>query len=390
MGTIFENVASQYVDNNGKTRMLNYALSGGTLSLVVSPIPPLDSPVINIKKDIKLATMAVAVDFMKARGLLAVEQDGNKDEGIQGIWVETKEQNSGIFYGYIPIAPSKKIIGNIPFSQRNDPIRTDPLPQSELMIFRQNRKIAEILKQYTLYTYALHPEDFDENYFWVDPNHVYDMDRLGGRLFVDQNDIIYNAGYIIVPSEDVKQGLMAFLKVSLLNDTPGVMATLNTKTIENYYQTISDFRNQDEQLIFVNKSGLKRWKQESTRGSTASSASTGLGASTGTRGPVISAFPIVGAKDPYYYKNPKIRRDNLMIVQNVIGGTLERALSVSYKWNTSRINPGYMSPISNIKDDISYIIYKEMGEASKEKRKTNFSHIFQYENGDHAALLFFI
>jgi len=376
MSSIFQDVVGQYVDNNGKTRMLNYALSGGVqISLVTSPIPPMDVAIIT-KKDIKLVPLAVATDFMKSKSLLAVEQDGNKDEGIQGIWIETKEQNSGIYYGYIPILPSKKIIGNIPFSQRNDPIRTDSLQQSELTLFRKNRKIAEILKQYVLYTYALNPEDFDENYFWVDPDHVYDIDKLNKRLFVEGNDVIYREGYIIVTSEEIKEGLMSFLRVALLNDTPGVMATLNIKTIENYYQTISDFRNVQDQLIFINRSGLKRWKQEYSKKL--------------YKGPVVSAFPIDNIKDPYYYKNPKIRKDHLMIVQNVSSSTFEQALSVAYKWNTVRINTGWNSPVSNIIDDISYVIYTEMGETSKEKKKTNHSHIFQYENGDYAALLFFI
>ena len=223
---------------------------------------------------------------------------------------------------------------------------------------------------------AVKLEDFDENYFWVDPDHVYDIDKLNKRLFVEGNDVIYREGYIIVTSEEIKEGLMSFLRVALLNDTPGVMATLNIKTIENYYQTISDFRNVQDQLIFINRSGLKRWKQEYSKKL--------------YKGPVVSAFPIDNIKDPYYYKNPKIRKDHLMIVQNVSSSTFEQALSVAYKWNTVRINTGWNSPVSNIIDDISYVIYTEMGETSKEKKKTNHSHIFQYENGDYAALLFFI
>lgn len=376
MSSIFGGVVGQYIDNNGKTRMLNYSLPNGSqISLVVSPVPPVNAPIV-AQKDIKLVTLNVALDFMKSKSLLAVEQDGNKDEGIQGIWIETKEQNSGIYYGYIPLAPSKKIIGNLPFSQRNDPIRTDSPQESELSLFRKNRKIAEILKQYVLHTYALNPEEFDENYFWIDPDHVYDMDKLNKRVYVDGNDVIYRDGYILVNSEEIRDGLMTFLKVSLLNDTPGVMSSLNTKSIENYYQTISDFRNVSDQLIFVNRSGLKRWKQESSKKL--------------TKGPVVSAFPIDDSKDPYYYKNPKIRKDSLMIIQNVSGGGLEQAISVSHKWNVSRINSGYNSIVSTIIDDISYILYTEMGESTRERKKTNHAHVFQYENGEYAALLFFM
>lgn len=312
---------------------------------------------------------------MKNKSLLATEQDGNTEEGIQGIWIETKEQNSGIYYGYIPIKPSKKIIEKLPFSKRNDPIRSDPPEQSELSIFRKNRKIAEILKQYVLYTYSLHPEDFDENWIWVDPDHTYDIEKLNKRL-IEGNDVIYRDGYIVVPSENVKTGLMSYLKVNILNNTPGVMAIKDEKTIENYYLTISDFRNIPEQLIFVNKNGLKRWKREAFKKK--------------EHGPVISAYPIQATKDPYYYKNPKIKTDKLMIVQNVKSGGLEQALTVSYKWTVDRINTGHDAPISNIVDNISYVVYTEMGELNREKRKTNFSSIFLYEDGTYAALMFFI
>lgn len=376
MNPLFEEAVGQYIDTNGKTRMVNYSINGGQISLCVSPIPPLRVPSINLK-DTKTVSVAVAVEFMKIKSLQVVEQDGNKENGIKGIWVETKEQNSGIYYGYIPITPTKKTIGNVPFSKRNDPIRTNVTQQSELAAFRKNRKIAEILKQYTLFTYAMHPEDFDENYFWVDPDHVYDVEKLNKRLYVEGNDVIYRDGYILVPSEEVKNGLMSFLKVNLLNDTPGVMAMTNAKTIENYYQTISDFRFQGpEQLIFVNRTGLKRWKYE-------------MVAKNKNRR-VVSAFPIDNSKDPYYYKNIKIRRDSLMIVQNVNGGTLERAISVAYKWNTFRRNHGWDTAVSDIIDDISYVIYVETGEIERQKKKTNFTHIFQYENGEYAALLFFI
>jgi hypothetical protein len=375
MSSLFKDVVSQYVDNNGKARILNYSISrGGQISLAVSPIPPLKI-LISDKKDIKLVPLSVATDFIKLKSLLIVEQDGNKDDGIQGIWVETQEQNSGIYYGYIPINPNKTIIANVPFSQRNDPIRTDSPERSELTIFRRDRKIAEILKQYVLFTYALNPEDFDENYFWIDPEHIYDIEKLNKKLYMEGNDIIYRDGYIVVVSEEIRDGLMSFLKVSLLNDTPGVMATANTKIIENYYQIISDFRNIHDQLIFVNKNGLKRWKADMTKS---------------FKGSIISSFPLEDAKDPYYYKNLKIRRDNLMIVQNVAGGTLQEAISVSYKWNTSRINSGFNIPVSNIIDNISYVLYTEMGEIAREKKKTNFTNVFQYENGSHAALLFFI
>ncbi len=409
---LFDSVVSQYIDNNGKTRMLTYGGDdSNTVCLMVSPIPPLG---VAIDKTIIPASMATVLKFIKERGLLIVSQDGNADQGIQGVWVETKEQNVGIYYGYIPITPptflasgqkprleSKKVIANVPFSDRGDPIRTDP--QSELSNFRRNRKIAEILKQYVLYTYANEVAsiageiDFNENYFWVDPDHTYDIDRLNKKLFREGNDVIYREGYIVVPSEDIRDRLLAYLKVNLLNDTPGILSmadplvsgaitptTINTGLpLDNYYQVISDFRlspGSTDQIIFTSTNGLKRWKRDTIKKQKLDPN-------------MISSAPMENQKDPYYYRNPKIGKATLMLIQNVAGGLLENALAVAWVWSESKVkNIGYTPSVDAIttasKVSLTYIIYTESGEIERVTSKTKPQHIFRYESGAYAALLF--
>lgn len=365
---LFEDVQSQYIDNNGKTRMLIFDHTGTELALMTSPLPPLNLP---ISSDIIEVPFRVAISFIKEKGLKIVSQDGNETEGIQGLWIETSEENPGIYYGYIPLEISPAIKG-VEFSTRRDPIRTDTY--SELALYRESRKIAEVLKQYTLFSYARDPENFDEDSFVIVPNHTYDIKSLNKRL-ISNTPVIYRRGKLIVLSEEMKQKLLSFLKVSLLNDAPGVAALKNTTAIENYYQTISDFRSSPSQLIFLNKNGLLRWRNESFRAETSTKVSNSTNSDTG---------------EPYFYRNPKIRREHLMIVQNVADGAFENALAVGYKWIKDKVNIGYRPEIPNNVDEMSYTIYTEIGESEKKKRgTTEFVSLLRYEDDTYAALLFF-
>ena len=364
---LFEGVHSQYIDNNGKARMLVYTFEGEELSLMTSPIPPLNLPE---TRDITEVTIETALAFIEQRGLKITYQDGNSSQGIQGLWIETSEENPGIYFGYIPIQVSRPIKG-VEYTSKNDPIRTDS--ESDLATFRQSRKIAEFLKQYTLFTYANNPETFGEDSFIVIPDHVYDIASLNKRLIVD-NDVMYQDGLIIVPSEETTKRLLSFLKVSLINDTPGVMNMKNVTTIENFYQTIADFRSSENQLVFMNKNGLMRWKHEAARMK---------------HNTEVSAVTNPSASEPYFYRNPKIRREKLMIVQNVADGTKENALIVGYKWIKDRINIGYR-PTIEYNTDISHIIYEEVGEIQRiKKQTTEFVSLLKYEDDTYAALLFF-
>lgn len=366
---LFDDALLQYIDNHGKTRMLIYELDGERISLVTSPVPPLDLPE---TKDVVETSIETALKFIKQKGLKITFQDGNRQQGIQGIWVETSEENPSIYFGYIPTHIGKKSLKNVEFTGKNDPIRTDA--SSDLTRFRSGRKIAEFLKQYTLFTYANDPENFGEDSFIVVEDHHYDIASLNKRLILD-NPVMYENGKLIVPSEETIKRLISFLKVSLINDTPGVLSMKTSSTIENFYQSISDFRSTENQLVFMGKNGLMRWRHEQFK----------MNHNT-----LVSHSANSDVSEPYFYRNPKIRRDQLMIVQNVVDGSLNNALAVGWKWLKDRVNIGYRPDIPNMVDDISYAVYDEMGEIEKIKRVTKeMISLILYENDTYAALLFF-
>jgi hypothetical protein len=377
--TLLKGAVSQYVDSSGKTRMITFNHNGEMLSLMTSPLPPI--PNLKTDKTIRLVPLIKALNFIKEKGFQITEQDGS-EAGIRGVWLETKEQTNGIYYAYIPVKFNKPPIKDVPFNTKSAPLRVNT--QSELMEFRRNRKIAEILKQYVLYTYAHYPDDFGENYFVIIQNHHYDIEKLNKRMFIDGNDIMYENGYLIVPSEIVRDKLLAYLKVSLLNDKQGVMNLKNKTIVENYYSTVSDFRNIPDQLVFVNRNGLLRWKKEQDRNQYSDYGS--------TNDYEISSMLLPTSSEPYFYKNLHIRKDLLMLVQNVHNGEWEAAVMVALKWKQNHINIGY-KPTNDDDIDIStipYILYTEMGELEKDDKTPSPVHIIQYDDGTYAALLFFV
>jgi hypothetical protein len=365
---MFADSIAQVIDSHGKTRALIYK-SG--ISLITSPIPPLSLEEVDIS-DIKPASLKDVTDFLKRRDLQIISQDGNAEDGIQGVWIEPKEENPGIYYGYIPL---KKIpaIKNVPFSTKNDPLRTDN--SSELLDYRNNRKIAEILKQYTLFTFANNPDIAPSDMFVVDPIHKWDMSKLN-KKFTPDTPVIYNDGKIIVPSEKAKINLISYLGAAMAKDKKGLMAMATATTLDNWYLSITDFRPAARQIIFSNKNGLMRWRNMKV---------------TGAENHTVAQDTDATTLEPYFYRNPNIRKEHLMIIQNVVDGSLEKAIATSHKWLKDRVNIGANPEEAD--HSISYAVYTRDGATAVEKvvRDTKeMASVIKYSDESYGAILFFI
>jgi len=375
--SIFEGVLSQYIDVNGKTRALNYE----DISLSTSPLPPLDvkeSPI----DDIKLATIRKALEFIRKYDLEITEQDGDeKSKIIQGLWVKSRKDPPPIVFGYIPIEiPKKKTnaLNNVPFSTETT---TDPLfvgTNSELDTFRINSKIAEYLKQYSLFEWANDSENFGMDNFKIIPNHKYDLKKLNSRI-IRGNDVLYKGNRLIVNDEETAKRLINFVKVSSLNDSTIIDRYKNKRIIDgsSLYTSIVDFRTEKKQLVFLNREGVLQWKMEKSRDLANSN---------------VYSQPRPWNKEAYYYRNLNIENGKLMIIQNTEDGDFPSALAVSKMWETRTINPGY-NPDPDIyvpEDGLKFEVFTEEGkyhESGKSKSLITLK-IFGYDDGSYGAVLF--
>ena len=367
-GDLYEGVESQYIDDNGKVRMLKYK-SG--VCLMTSPLPPLNIP---INKEIFEIDIATAIKFIKKKNLRVVAQDGDqRDRTIRGLWVNNTERS--IYYGYIPIyARENNAIEGYSFVNPtvNDPLRASE--NSDLKRMQTSRKIADFLKQYTLFEYSLDQKGFGRDKYTVLADHNYDICSLEKRLIRD-NKIMYSNNKLVAPSEDVITRLLSFLNVQLINDRAGVMAYKDLVVVKDYYRTLSDFRKSPQQLVFLNRSSLVRWKFEKSR-------------TTNQNTVIYDIRPKIS--EPYFYKNFNIAKGKLALIQNVIDGCLGRALGVAEKWTKDRVNSGYRCEMLPENVSVNYTMYTKDGENEivlGDHGEVNVD-IIMYPNGEHAALLF--
>jgi len=314
---------SQIIDDSGKSRALTFDYKSVSLTLITPPSPPLD---VKITKKIHMVEIGVALAFIKEHLLKIKEQDGNDDNGLRGLWLD------GGYY--IPITRSVPI-NDVPFSSpyKNDPLRTDN--DSDLETYRKNKKIAEYLKQYTLYTYSM-KGSLGKKDFVVIPGHLYDIDSLRKKLTLE-NTVIYADGKIIVPSKETRDRLLSYLEVEKIHNATALTKIKEKQSLEENYQSIRDFRSSEDQLIFFGKESLMRWRTSSTSVNEVE----------------VRWLPTV--VEPYFFKHPDIKNGALLIVQNT--DTKERAIAVSYEWMVNKVNNLDAEEI----EDVSYIIYDVSG-----------------------------
>ncbi len=363
--SLFDEAAEQYIDASGKLRMLNFSYNGKGISLMVPPSPPINLPPSNRIYTVKLST---ALSFIKDNGLTIDYQDV-KDK-IKGLWISKEELTNC----YIPVRSGQplKDVALSDYSKMRPLLeREDSSLDSSLEKYKRSEKVAEFLKKYTLYTYSLNPEKFGKKSFVVKENHSYEIESLNNKLFIENNNVFYDDDKLIVTSKRMRDKLMAYLKVCLLNDRPTILNLKNVNTLDEGYKTTADFTPFSNQLIFSDISGIKKWKDEVKRLATTNN---------------VSLTPLPQSMEPYFYRLGKM--DQIVIIQNVENGSPELAAKVSYKWLKDKTNKGYYPfESSELPTGISYIAYTNSTEIKHKEKTSEYAPIFFYENGDYAAIL---
>jgi len=361
--SLFDKAEEQYIDSSGKMRMLNFYFDGKWISLMIPPSPPID---ISYSSSIYSVKLRYALDFIKEHALHIDYQDVKRD-AVEGLWVSSHKLKDC----YIPVK-SSKILKNVEFA---DYSKIRPLldkAESMLENHKRSQKVAEFLKKYALYTYSMKPEKFGKSSFVVKENHNYDIENLNNRLFFENNNVFYEKGKLIVTSKKIRDKLMAYIQVQVLNDEKTVLNLKNITNLDEGYKIISDFTSFPNQLIFKNKIGIRKWKEELIRLKKIYD---------------VSLAPLPAAREPYFYRLAKTNK--IVLIQNVEKGKLELAAKVSYKWLKDRVNKGYYPFESSLPNDISYITYTDNTEIKHKKGTDDYASIFFYDNGEYAALLNF-
>jgi hypothetical protein len=344
-------IISQQIDENGKTRILNFKTDGVKISLFIPPSPPLN---VKISEKIYRVSEEVGRLFLKKKKIVYLKLTDKRDY-IRGIY-------NKIFSILVPIDNERE-------------------EESKLKSMRKNQKIAEFLKQYALFTYSIFIEK-DRNYkdniediFIVKRDHEYNIEELDKRLFIEDNNVIYDGKTkrMIVTSKEMRNRLTVYIKTNLKTNQRMMVDMKNRKTIDTYYQGIVDFRRNEEEIVFTSRLGLLKWKISLQYDDNYS-----------------NIFPriIPFVKEPYYFRNFKIKNNKIMIVQNVEDNDKNRAIMVSHLWNRERINYGYSLPLKD--QAIPYTVFNSEGFKSEHNKNISLEEAFIYEHTEenYSALLF--
>lgn len=403
MQNLFTDARHQYIDSNGKTRVLFY---DGGVSLSVSPIPPLDLPELTLTRGVKRVSLQVAMEFVYKYSLKITEKHNDLIEGtltgsgdviyendgkIDGLWVKV---NESISFGYIFIDRNASIpediaeaLDKIPFSEGvQNPILPYTQLESALTLYRKNYKIAEYLKHYSLIEFANYPNSFGNKNFSIRPNHDYavPVEGLGTRL-KRKNAYFYSGGKIVVHDEETRDRLILYAKVSAYND-PSILKRYKEKQVidgPSYYKCLSDFRQASNQLLFSNPQDLIAWKSKMSTQRVDEN--------------LVSPIPLPNETKPYYYRNLNIENGRLIIIQNTIKGDFPSALAVSKNWEIKHVNTGYNTlprALAQEDKDISFEVFTEEGMshfsyADKSDNKIILKiFAYLYGEGSYGAALF--
>lgn len=417
-------IISQFIDKNGKLRVLIFK---NNLTLLVNPCVPF----LKISKTFRLSEIKtidqntlscnyeIALKFIKKYNCEIQSYKSDDSNIVYGIWIsflektktttsthlvptgtselssektifETKSPiyTNGIFYAYInlenvPIITLKNRI-NFLSVRVNGELNVNPIlepiflygAKSDLNLYKKTERLVDFLKEYTLYTYSLNPENFSaEESFLINPSHKYKIDSLKKRLFFENNNIMYekvgNKFKLIVNSENIKKRLLDYLSLELFNNKNSVLKKKEQTHIELFYKNISDFKSYPNTLIFF---GIEDLKSKLT--------------GTSSNPNKIYETVCKNYTEPYYFRHPLLLNGSICIIQNVNEGDLDSAVTVSYEWNISKKNKGYYF-IPVIKENIPMLVY-DLSSKYPHGDITDFPHfgiVLDYGDNSYAAVL---
>jgi hypothetical protein len=343
----------QHISREGKTYALNYP----GITLFIPRCAPLNIPASGV---IFRASVSAVRKFARDHDMVV----WSVSEDRMALYLAPSVEDASFPRAYILL--NEKYTGS-DIAVEDDPqlIKIGAVSRtSTLDEFKKNSKIAMLLKEYALYSYAQN----GKVRFTVDPDHSYDYEELG-PVIVPDNGIIYRNDKIVVPSEEIKSRLLYHVN-NTVKYIPKIVETYREKRIlENYYETIEDFHHHRGQLVFPSPYELMYWI---------------------ARKDEILSYDVTNVLDPevdypYFYSSYHVANGELSIVQNVKDGDLSRALNVVRAWSRAGINLGYDTDPLEEGLQIDYDVLVPEGTV----KRTKSLSVMRYPNGSYAAILFF-
>lgn len=345
-------IISQWIDSYGKTRILNVEFAGKIISMIVSPIQPINKKQAKSSK-INYIDIDTALEFTTYLTMNIEYQNvlNDKIKQLQGL--------IGNVSVSIPINDSNPL-DNIETKEveLEYPIETD----SDLDTYNRNKKFARYIVEYMIWIYSYYLKNknitkitdesiakFSNKYFDIKPNYNYkDIPKTFSK-----SSTVMNGNKIVIQSEEMKKRLVYLLRLLCIRNSDSVFEYHKRKVIQNYYEDISDFNQYKNQVLLYGQESINKWIFENTVNY------------------ILYDKVLIGSTKPYFFKNNLI--DNkIYLAQNTT--SIGKACDIAINWIRNNYNIGVHS-----KDitPVSFILYSYINSENITSLSVNgksFSH----------------
>lgn len=343
-----QRITGQLIDSYGKTRILTFE----RLAIQTEPLPPLNVPALQEEAHY-VANVQDVISFAQAEGIKFTRQDirERKTVGLYAVFNSIKI--------YVAIAPTDPLPGIKKMTEK-DYIPYVAKQVSDLEKRRVNRRIARYLQQYVLYVFSLwwHSNDFTDIHsdqiapflqekVVIERGYPYDLRNIPMELNDDNS--IYHHGKLYIASRDIMKRLMYNLYLAISYNKKQLFEYADKQYLDKYFVDISDFDKYSEsEVIFIGNRSLRKWLEEDEIEDMR----------------VIDFVPdgFGEMEEPLLFRSEVVNelfhlpKGSSFILQNVINGERERAITVCLLWSAPgvHINYGYTAPVSERSAETSF------------------------------------
>lgn len=325
------NIQEQYVDENGKVRLLLVSFSGYDIVLETSPLPPFDMPLMTIHKP-KPTERRIIVQFMEQHRIRSPVEYVIPD--LDGI--AHSQYIKGWYYDLFTI--------KIYIESENQFF----LPQGESfqMEYNNNSKISRYITNWSMYLFSkfINSENIQEidksvvqqfanTFFTINTGYKYDPSKVGDSFNIEDASGILEGGRIVCTSEELLKRVIYQLRILIERDRSSIANYQSRTSMDSYYISENDFTTYNNEIVI--------YYSQTTSPITLSKL---LTTQTEYR---LNTYP-PNITTPYFFDIGQI-----VLAQN--SNTVDKALSTSIVWNERGYNAHDEDII--IREDVPFYLY---------------------------------
>lgn len=302
---------SQVIDGYGKTRCIDVELKNTIISIITTPIPPLDVEEKDSKEPIIISDSNIA---QTAIGLLGdIQSQTFNLDGLNGTIGNVKIT--------IPIVQTKL---DLP---REQGLYYSYNKFSELNKYNKLKKLTRYIIEYTFWFFSKFLSDeniktitdkvlarFAKEFITLDNSFQYENIP---KIFSIDNSGIVRDKKIILHDLDTLKRLMYVLKLFSIQNIKSLREYKDKTVITNYYVDITDFDSYPNQVILQGEDSLEKWLQENKKE---------IG---------LYNIAIPGNRYPYFFRNELIA-ETIFLAQNV--NNIDSAIRTALNWQKKGYN----------------------------------------------------